>query len=378
MNKLRHFLTSIEEKIMLRYGRRIWQMIAFLAMIVFVISLLFILINLLPTSRKEVHISKREYNKNQIDYDFDESNDVDACNLADYKKAVDSLKSQMPNSEWVQLFTKERVQRYKEVNRYDPWYGSYSTYVPYYVEEEVENRDAIPNILKGIYESKGIDSAAYCEQISIVRVLTVLMKQTQKDVATRALKEYYRGLVSYNYIDRKGVERAISTYSGVNGKKPFVVNPDDSKDPYHLLSSYIRVYSNDTLTDKRDELAIDASKKLKTKKIKDLELRNSFALWVLKNEMDDAATEMCLNDLFTKNTFKYNEENFKENVDKYLGLYLEKYRLAEQLKFEEEMEKEENVEFYSSSGLASFGSILAIASILILYSIRQIIKDKKE
>jgi hypothetical protein len=42
------------------------------------------------------------------------------------------------------------------------------------------------------------------------------------------------------------------------------------------------------------------------------------------------------------------------------------------------MEKEENVEFYSSSGLASFGSILAIASILILYSIRQIIKDKKE
>ncbi|MEY3075172.1 MAG: hypothetical protein RJB25_812, partial [Bacteroidota bacterium] len=59
-------------------------------------------------------------------------------------------------------------------------------------------------------------------------------------------------------------------------------------------------------------------------------------------------------------------------------LYVEKYRLAESLKAEEEAEKAENVELYGSSGLASFGLILGIASILILYSIRQILKDKKD
>jgi hypothetical protein len=56
---------------------------------------------------------------------------------------------------------------------------------------------------------------------------------------------------------------------------------------------------------------------------------------------------------------------------------MEKYRLAEDLKAQEEMEKADNIELYGSSGLASFGIILAIASILILYSIRQILKDKK-
>jgi hypothetical protein len=51
--------------------------------------------------------------------------------------------------------------------------------------------------------------------------------------------------------------------------------------------------------------------------------------------------------------------------------------LAEQLKAQEESEKTDNIELYGSSGLASFGIILAIASILILYSIRQILKDRQ-
>jgi hypothetical protein len=93
--------------------------------------------------------------------------------------------------------------------------------------------------------------------------------------------------------------------------------------------------------------------------------------------MDDQANEICLNDLFRSKTFKFNEKNFTEKVNKYIYLYMEKYRLAEDLKAQEEMEKADNIELYGSSGLASFGIILAIASILILYSIRQILKDKK-
>lgn len=261
--------------------------------------------------------------------------------------------------------------------RYDPWYGSYSTYEPYSTFEETKNFDAVPVILEGIYSSKGIDSTEYCEQLKVVRAITVLMKQTQKSAATKILKENYRYLLSYNDLQKEDVERSIAMYKSVNGKKPFIVNPDDDKDPWNYFSSYLNTYSNDTLSEQRDLLATDAAKQLKKKGVKKPEFRNNLALWVLRNEMDDQANEICLNDLFSSKTFKFNEKNFTEKVNKYIYLYMEKYRLAEDLKAQEEMEKAVNIELYGSSGLASFGIILAIASILILYSIRQILKDKK-
>jgi hypothetical protein len=169
-------------------------------------------------------------------------------------------------------------------------------------------------------------------------------------------------------------------YKSVNGKKPFVVNPDAEKDPWQNFSRYLYTYSNtaDTISQTRDEIARDIAIKLKKKGIKKPEHRNNLAIWVLQNEMDDDATQIACTDLFESRTFKFNEKNFIERVNKYLVLYIEKYRLAETLKAEEEAAKAENVELYGSSGLASFGLILAIASTLILYSIRQILKDKKD
>lgn len=334
----------------------------------------------MPTDRKEVHISKQEYKSNKVDSDFDESNNIDACTKSAYKKALDSLKKQMPLSEWVQLTKSESVTRYREVYRYDPWYGSYSSYEPYTTFEETKNYDAIPVILEGIFSSKGIDSTEYCDQIEVVRAITALMKQTQKRVATKTLKETYRYLISYNDLQKEDVDRAVAMYKGVNGKKPFVVNPDDEKDAWPYFSSYLYAYSNsaDTISETRDEIAIDVAKKLKKKGIKKPEYRNNMVLWVLRNEMDDEANEIACTDLFESKAFKFNEKNFLERVNKYVQLYVEKYRLAESLKAEEEAEKAENVELYGSSGLASFGLILGIASILILYSIRQILKDKKD
>jgi hypothetical protein len=377
MKKLRQFLNFIEEKIMIRFGRRIWQFIGFLSILAFVASLFLIVKNLFPTDRKEVHISKKEYNENKVDADFDETNNIDACTKSEYKKALDSLKKQMPLSEWVQLTKSERVERYREVYRYDPWYGSYTTYEPYSTFEETKNYDAVPVILEGIYSSKGIDSTQYCEQLKVVRAITALMKQTQKSVATKTLKENYRYLLAYSDLQKADVERSIAMYKSVNGKKPFVVNPDNDKDPWNFFSGYLNVYSNDSLSEQRDVLATDAAKQLKKKGVKNPEFRNDLARWVLRNEMDDAATEICLNDLFSSKTFKFNEKNFTEKVNKYIYLYIEKYRLAEQLKAQEESEKADNIELYGSSGLASFGIILAIASILILYSIRQILKDRQ-
>jgi hypothetical protein len=378
MKKLAKFFNYIEEKVLIRYGRRTWQIIGFLSLLAFFASLFLVIRNLIPAERKEIHISKKEFKENKVDRDFDESNNISACAKSEYDKAFDSLKKQMPLSEWVNLKKKERVQLYREVNRYDPWYGSYSTYEPYYSWQESDNYDAIPVILDGIFNTKGIDSAEYCEKIEVIRTITALMKQTQKDVATKVLKENFRYLVNYNDINKSDVQRSIAMYKSVNGKKPFIVNPDSEKDPWEHFESYLYVYANDTISVKRDEIAFDVSKQLKNKGIKDIENKNRMVLWVLNNEMDDEATGMACTDLFQTNNFKLNNKNFLEQVNKYIDLYVEKYRLAEQLKEEEEFEKEQNIELYGSSGLVSFGTILAIASILILYSIRQILKDKKD
>jgi hypothetical protein len=204
------------------------------------------------------------------------------------------------------------------------------------------------------------------------------MKQTQKDVATKVLKENFRYLINYNDIKKSDVQRSIDMYKNVNGKKPFIVNPENEKDPWGHFESYLYVYVNDSISENRDEIAFDVAKQLKKKGIKDNDNKNRMVLWVLRNEMDDDATEIACSDLFQSNTFKVNNKNFITQVNKYIDLYLEKYRLAERLKEQEALEKEENVELYGSSGLVSFGTILAIASILILYSIRQILKDKKD
>jgi hypothetical protein len=378
MKKLAKFFNYIEEKILIRYGRRTWQIIGFLALLAFLASLFLVVRNLIPAERKEVHISKKEFKENKVDRDFDESNNISACSKSEYTKALDSLKKQMPVSEWVKLTVSERVQRYREVYRYDPWYGSYSSYEPYYVWEETDNYDAIPVILDGIFDTKGIDSAEYCEKIEVIRTITALMKQTQKDVATKVLKENFRYLITYNDIKKSEVQRSIAMYKGVNGKKPFIVNPEKENDPWGYFESYLYVYANDSISENRDEIAFDVSKQLKKKGIKDIDNKNRMVLWVLRNEMDDEATETACSDLFHSNTFKVNNKNFITQVNKYVDLYIEKYRLAESLKAQEAREKEANVELYGSSGLVSFGSILAIASILILYSIRQILKDKKD
>jgi hypothetical protein len=380
MKKLTHFLNYIEERILIRYGRRIWQVIGLLSVLAFVFSLFLVVRNLLPTNRKEVHISKQEFKTNKVDRDFDASNNIDACTKSAYQKALDSLKKQMPLSEWVQLTKSEQVTRYREVYRYDPWYGSYSTYEPYTTFEDTKNYDAIPVILEGIFSTKGIDSTEFCDQIEVIRTITALMKQTQKKMATITLKETYSYLISYNDLQKEDVERSINMYKSVNGKKPFVVNPDAEKDPWQQFSRYLYTYANnlDTISETRDEIAIEVVKQLKKKGIKKPDYKNNMVLWVLRNEMDDDATQVACTDLFESKTFKFNEKNFLERVNKYVNLYVEKYRLAESLKAKEEAEKSANVELYGSSGLASFGLILAIASILILYSIRQILKDKKD
>lgn len=378
MKKLAKFFNYIEEKVLIRYGRRTWQIIGFLSLLAFFASLFLVVRNLIPSERKEVHISKKEFNENKVDRDFDESNNTSACSKSEYNKALDSLKKQMPVSEWVKLTKSERVQRYREVYRYDPWYGSYSSYEPYSAWEESENYDAIPVILDGIYNTKGIDSAEFCEKIEVIRTITALMKQTQKDIATKVLKENFRYLINYNDINKSDVQRAVSMYKNVNGKKPFIVNPENEKDPWAHFESYLYVYANDSISENRDEIAFDVSKQLKKKGIKDIDNKNRMILWVLRNEMDDDATEIACSDLFLANTFKVNNKNFITQVNKYIDLYVEKYRLAESLKEQETLEKEENIELYGSSGLVSFGTILAIASILILYSIRQILKDKKD
>ena len=376
MKKIKHFLNYIEEKLIIRFGRRIWQFIGFLSIIAFLISLVIVVKNLFPTDRKEIHISKKEFQENKIDRDFDESNNIDGCLKSDYKRALDSLKKEMPLSEWTLLTKSMEVTKYREVERYDPWYGSYTTYENYTAFEDVENDDAVPNILDNIFAYKGIDSMEYCKRIEVIRTITSLMKQTQKSVATSSLKENYKWLIEYNDLSKKEVDQATNVFKTVTGKKPFMINPNDSKDPWNYYVNYLLAYSQDSITELRENTAMDVANQLKKKGIREDKNRHPMITGILSMDIDDEAVASACDEFFFTSTFKYNDKDFLKQVNKYFTLFKQKLAVAEQLKATEEREKEEKIELYGSSGLISFGTILAIASILILYSIRQVLKDR--
>ena len=376
MKKVKHFFNFLEERIILRFGRRIWQIIGLFSIVALIFSIAVVIVNLFPTERKEIHISKKEFKENKIDRDFDESNNIDPCMNSDYKRSLDSLKAEMPSSEWNKLTTPMEVTKYREVERYDPWYGSYTEYEEYTAFEEVKNEDAIPNILDNIYNDKNIDSVDFCDKIEVVRAVTALMKQTKKSIATNALKDNYLWLLSYNDLTKQDVERSINLFNTVTGKKPFVVKPSDSKDPWNYFENYLQVYSQDSITVEREEIAVKVAKQLKVKGIKKDENRHRVILGILKLTHDDEATESACDEFFFSSNFRYNDKNFLKQVNKYFYLFEQKLAVAEELKAEEESEKKSKIELYGSSSILSFGIILAIASILILYSIRQILKDK--
>ena len=381
MNKLKSLLNSIEEKFLFRFGKRSWQVLSILATGTLIYAITLYFWNALPSSREEVKISKMEFDKNEIDTDFDESNNVDACAKEDYKKVLDSLKRAMPNAEWKKLGDSVEVERYRWEEVYDPYWGfTYPQQVEYTEMDYRRNPEAIPNILDDIFEYKGIDSTQFCQRINVLRMLIELNKLTSQDKGTKFLQSYYRNTLIYNgHLSLSNIKSAVLIFEKVEGHKPRFKELYDEKDDVNQFSRYIDYFRNDSITNARVETVMETLKNIKGKGIiKKAAVKHSIAQKILGSGLIDSDIDAACNDFFSSTDFKYTDKSAIGIFYKYHRLYARKVRLAEELLAEEQFEKEMNREHYYEIGILSFASVLSIATILLLFSIRGILKDRNQ
>ena len=381
MNKLRGFLNFIEEKILFRFGKRSWQVVSILAIGTLMYSLSLYLWNAVPSSREEVKISKMEFDKNEIDTDFDESNNVDGCAKSDYQKVLDSLKRAMPNAEWKKLGDSVEVNRYRWEEVYDPyWEFTYPQQIEYTVTEYRRNPQAIPNILDDIFEYKGIDSTQFCQRIDVLRMLIELNKYTNKEQGTNILQSYHRNTVIYNgYLKLSNIKEIVSIFEKIEGHKPRFKALYDEKDDLYQFSQYVDYFRNDSIAHARIESVEETLKKIKGKGIiKTADVKHRIAEKILGSNLKDEDIKTACDDFFSSSEFKYTDKSAVGIFYKYHRLYARKVRLAEQLLADEQFEKEMNREHYYELGILSFASVLSIATILLLFSIRGILKEKNQ
>lgn len=382
MKKIKNILNSFEEKFLFRYGKRAWQVLSLIFGGFLIYAIALYLWNATPTFREEISISKLEFDRNRIDRDFDLSNDIEKATLADYTKALDSLKKAMAESEWYKLgdsITKTEYE-YIETEAYNPYWGEFYTdyvRVPYTVRTFEKNRNAVPNILEDIYESKAIDSLQFGEKIKVVRMAQVLVSFSDKKEATTLLRDYFKSVLEYpGELDHSKIKSIAKLYEKVD-RRPRFKNPYGENDDWDQFSSYLRVGREDSLTEERFKIAQEAVLKLKSKaKFKIKDHVHQVAKTNLGSELNDEDLSKANEEFFNNKDFKITEKNAADVYSKYHYLFLEKALLADRLMEEEKLEKEQNRSNYYYEGRSAFMSIIAIAAILILFSIRQIIKNR--
>jgi hypothetical protein len=383
MKRILRFLTSVEESFLFRFGKRTWQILSVLAILSFVYALVFYLYNTIPTSREEVKISKMEYDKNEIDADFDESNNIDACTNVEYKNALEELRKMMPGSEWINLgdsVTKTDY-TYEEREIYDYYWDQYYTdyvRVPYTYKDFNRNENAIPNILDDIYNAKAIDSASFCEKIKVVNFVKEFISYANKKEATRLLKYQFKTYLEYNNRLRTDQLADISgLFQSIYGHKPLFKDPNDEKDDWHSFSAFLGICRSDSLTKDNFEVAQSGVQGLVAKGVKDKEVKFFISRMILSSGLKLDDISKANQEFFDSPVYKLTDKNAVEIYNKYLSLFSQKVALAEERMEEKEFQRAVDKENYLAFGTISFVSILSIASILILYSIRNILREKE-
>jgi len=380
MKKIKTFLNKIEDLILFRYGKRSWQLLSIIAIGFFAFETGMYVYNARPSFRENVSITKIEFDRNEIDRDFDISNDIDQCSLKDYNQELQGLKKMMSESEWYKLGDTVTVRDYVYKEEYDYYWEQYYERKVYYDKREYrKNEDAIPNILESIYESKAIDSAQYCNKIKVLNLIQEFVKYTNNKKSAEILRRDFRDYIAYNgKLTPELVQKLIKLYKISNGSSISFSTPYEEGDDWSEFTNLLNIGRRDSLTEDRFDIAKTFVSKVKSRFTfkKGEDVKNDLARYVLGSNLEDDDLKKLTEDFLEDKEIKLTSSNLKETFNKYYHLYSEKVELAERILEKEKWEKEANREKYFENGSISFLSIIGIAAILILFSIRQIIKDK--
>lgn len=372
----KQFFYEMEEKFVFPIGRRTWQILAFVCLLGMTVFISWFFINLTPTKREKVKVSKKEMITNKIDT-INTANDTQAsaCMLKDYNVYIDSLKQDLPNAEWKNLET--ITEPYNDYVRDE--YGNLvmdenGNYTMVYKQDTIKNEYAIPNILNQIYEEKGLDSTKICERIETlkgIRYYTNLFDSTVYSLEPIFINitNFLKGGGDLNISDLK---KASVLYSKIEGAPVKIKSQDEERN----FIKYYEFILNKEISDKKTQICINLIQE--HKKIKDpvFDKNNYFDLAkiILESEIETEDLDAALEE-FEKDIKYYDKNGLDYSLRKYLSLYSQKLESAEANKQMKEFEKSQN-RIFSLTGIGiSFLGVLIIATMLLLYSIQQLLKN---
>ena len=256
---MKKFFNNMEERFVFPIGRRSWQVLSLLGLIVLALSILYFALNSTPTSRESVSVSKTEVIGDKVDTTTAVVETTPAtCSEQDYKLWLDTLKSDLPNSEWVKLG--DSTEPYLEYAKDE--YGSYiqdseGNFQTYQKRDFKANTAAIPNVLDIIYNNKGFDSTNFCEKIEIIKYLHFLNKKTEKNYLEKEGIFYYAaGIAELPAVNMTILEKSFTLKTAIELSDKKISNQEELNEAWR----YIRYLSTNSVSDKHVDLAISTIK----------------------------------------------------------------------------------------------------------------------
>ena len=372
---MKKFFNSMEERFVFPIGRRSWQILSLLGLILLTLSILYFVVNSTPTSRESVSVSKAEVIGDKVDTTATVVETTPAtCSDQDYKNWLDTLKKDLTNSEWVNLG--DSTEPYTEYAKDE--YGSYiqdseGNFLTYQKRDFKPNTAAIPNVLELIYNSKGLDSSSFCEKIEVIKLLHFLNQKTEKNYLEKEGVFYYAsGISELPAANMIILEKSFTLKTAIELSDKKISNLEELNEAWR----YIRYLSTNSVSDKHVDIAITTIKahsELKKKEypsnkyfdIAELIFNSNLKIEDLSNAIEDFNEEISF----------YDSNDLYKSLRKFLKLYEEKVERAEAKKEMKSIQKSLHRTQSLTYAAGAFLAIVAIASILLLFSIQSLLKN---
>ncbi|MEY4571244.1 MAG: hypothetical protein RLZ10_437 [Bacteroidota bacterium] len=364
---MKKFFNSMEERFVFPIGRRTWQVSSLLALIVLFSSIVYFLINSTPTGKDSVSVSKNEVVENRIDTTSTAPVQELSCSINEYAAWIDTLKKDLPNSEWINLGDSSEP------------YSDYvldenGNYQEVFKRNFNENPSAIPNILKIIYSSKGLDlndSSDICEKVDLLKSLHALNGFHDPIFLTQQGFFYNSQLVSNYNVTTYSIDQTQTLFNSIENRN---IKIADDKSYQQMMRYLIYVIQNNLSSIKIDlvKSILSAHRDLKNAKYPKEDYFD-IAEVIFDTDVTDEDLSPAIND-FNEDISFYDQNNLKSSLKRYLKIYKEKLERAEEDQARRKAEKEANRGLSLMSAGGAFISIVSIATILLLFSIQSLLK----
>jgi hypothetical protein len=376
MIKLKQLFNQIEEKILFPFGRKTWQILSVITILVLLLGVIWFIINSRPSMPVRVKVDRWEVLENEIDTSEYLAQNISNCKKEMIQTSLDTLKKSLPMLEWDSLGGIE-TKSYNLKDRYGNNVYIKNSWIPQKGQKQVYiiNESAVPNLLNKIYLSRYIDSSNYCDRLQIISTIQLLVNlydpkflQTEKrfkDLCTQF--EYYRKLDEYTVLT------ALSIYRIIDNRFLLIFDNESLRRFYQILKYVLTRNINDEKLVLAKEV-ITAHRNLGIYDENTVEEYYMTIKLIQSSAINDSKNiKRAINDFNSEIKF-YHDIGFLKSLRRYLNLYENKLAWKENQKIIHQQLKAENRTFALLITGISLIIICILTVILLLFSIQNILQ----